>query len=104
MRKLMTLLGAAAMLLALSGSANAGYWEVTYDLGTSTVTTNSPAGALTDPLTGKWRFQFDSASAAAPAPYTGARMIAGTQHIAEVHFDDKAENPSCRIELKEDDS
>jgi len=81
MRKLMTLLAAAAMLLALSGSANAGYWEVTYDLGTSTVTTNSPAGALTDPLTGKWRFQFDSASAAAPAPYTGARMVAGTQHI-----------------------
>jgi hypothetical protein len=81
MRKLMTLLAAAAMLLALSGSANAGYWEVTYDMSTSIATTNSPAGSLTDPMTGKWRFQFDSASAAAPAPYTGARMAAGTQHI-----------------------
>jgi hypothetical protein len=81
MRKLMTLLGAVAMLLALSGSANAGYWEVTYDLAGSIATTNSPAGALTDPVIGKWRFQFDSASAPAPAPYTGARMIAGTQHI-----------------------
>ncbi|MBW2288498.1 MAG: hypothetical protein JRG90_11825 [Deltaproteobacteria bacterium] len=81
MRKFTTLLGGLAMMLALSGSANAGYWEVTYDLATSTNTTNSPAGALTDPLTGKWRFQFDSASAAAPAPYTGARMAAGTQHL-----------------------
>jgi len=81
MRKFTTLLGALAMLLALGSSANAGYWEVTYDLAGSVATTNSPGGALTDPVTGKWRFQFDSASAAAPAPYTGARMIAGTQHI-----------------------
>jgi hypothetical protein len=69
------------MMLAISGSANAGYWEVTYDMSTSIATTNSPAGSLTDPMTGTWRFRFDSASAAAPAPYTGVQMAAGTQHI-----------------------
>ena len=31
-------------------------------------------------------------------------LIAGAQHIAEVHFDDKAEYPSCRIELSKKDS
>lgn len=81
MKRLTALLGTLAIALAVGGAANAGYWEVTYDLATSTSTTNSPAGSLTDPLSGKWRFQFDSASKPAPAPYSGARMIAGTQHV-----------------------
>ena len=81
MRRLMTLLGVLALMLAIGASANAGYWEVTYDLATTTVTTNSPAGSLTDPLSGKWRFRYDSLSKPAPAPYSGARMVAGTQHI-----------------------
>lgn len=81
MQRITALLGTLAIALAVGGTANAGYWEVTYDMSTSTNTTNSPAGALTDPLSGKWRFQFDSASKAAAPPYSGARLIAGTQHL-----------------------
>jgi len=78
MRKLMTLLGVLAMTLALGGSANAGYWSVTYDLAGSVATTTSQGGVLSDPVVGKWRFEYDSVSEAAPAPYSGARMVAGT--------------------------
>ena len=69
------------MMLALSGSANAGYWEFAYDLSDSIVTTISGAGSLTDPMTGQFRFQFDSLSEPAPAPYGGARMVAGKQFV-----------------------
>lgn len=31
-------------------------------------------------------------------------LIAGAQHIAEVHFDDKAEDPFCQIKLRKKDS
>jgi hypothetical protein len=78
MRRSMTLLGTLAMMLALSGSANAGYWSVTYDLTGSVATTTSQAAVLTDTVVGKWRFEYDSVSEAAPAPYSGARVVAGS--------------------------
>ena len=42
MRKLLTLLGTLALAMAVGAAANAGYWEVTYDLTGSTLTTTSP--------------------------------------------------------------
>lgn len=80
MNKLLTLLGTLALVLAIGGSANAGYWEVTYDLAGSTLTTTSPLPPpLDDPLTGKFRMRYSAATK--NAPITGRALVAGTQHV-----------------------
>jgi hypothetical protein len=85
MRKFMTLLGALAMLLAISGTANAGYWRVTYDMAGSVVTFDNPSSIdLTDPLTGTWKIDFDATSAAMDPPYTGVRLNYG-KHFVDIN-------------------
>lgn len=77
MRKLMALLGTLALMLAVSGTASAGYWNVAYDMSNTTVFTANAGGTFLDNSTGAWRLEFDSPSAGAGAPYSGARFAYG---------------------------
>jgi hypothetical protein len=66
------------MLLAfITTPANAGYWEVVYDLEGSTLLTTDPVGGQDiDPITGSMTVQFDTPGTAT-TPITGARLVAG---------------------------
>jgi hypothetical protein len=79
MRRLISLLGALTILLGVSGSASGAYWEVTYDLTGSQLTTTIPGLATdVDPVTGTWTFQYDANPRTGPV--TGARMMSGTDY------------------------
>lgn len=67
-------------ILLLAASAQAGVWEVTYDLAPgSSVTTTTPLGPDVDPMTGTFVVEYDAASTA--APLTGARLKSGAFHV-----------------------
>ncbi len=78
-----TILATAGVLLAfalLSPSSQAGVWEVFYDLAPgSSITTTTPLGPDTDPVTGTFMVEYDAASTA--APLTGARLMSGAFHV-----------------------
>jgi hypothetical protein len=67
---------AILLAMAFASAANAGHWQVIYDLAPgSTLTTNAPGGPFTDPITGKLTIEYDAASSG--APLAGARLVAG---------------------------
>jgi hypothetical protein len=81
MRRLISLLGTLTILLGVSGSASGAYWEVTYDLTGSQLTTIVPTlGTNVDPVTGTWTFQYDANPRT--GPLTGARMMSGDNYTA----------------------
>jgi hypothetical protein len=84
MHRIALLLGLLTVLLAVGGSARAGYWEVDYDLTGSTVVTIIPLLPTippdTDPLTGTFTIQYDTPGTAT-TPITGARLVAGASQV-----------------------
>lgn len=80
MRQLISLLGTLAIVLGVSGLANAGFWEVSYDMTGSTVFTSAGGTTNVDPITGNWKLQYDGPKA---GPVTGAKAVAAkyTLHV-----------------------
>jgi hypothetical protein len=80
MRRLTFLLCATSLGLLLAFTttpANAGHWEVVYDLEGSTLLTTDPVGGQDiDPIIGTMTAHYDTPGTAT-APITGARLVAG---------------------------
>jgi hypothetical protein len=80
MRRLISLLGALAIIVGVSGLANAGYWSVSYDLTGSTIFTNAGGSTNIDPVVGTWRINYDGPYA---GPVSGANMAAGRHKLLQ---------------------